>query len=181
MVDQNSLFNKNTRIMAFDDSPFSREDKFTSLVGLVIRKDLYIESLAKDRIEVDGLDVTAKVLRMIGEKGEGVKVIMVKGITFAGFNVLNLKTIHDETGICIMNVMDHEPDPVGIKNALVKHFPDWKTRMTNFKNSFVKFSSLYLQTEGIEPETANKFIGQVTVNGIIPEPLRIVDMIARIN
>lgn len=180
-MDQNSLFNKDTRIFAFDDSPFSRNDEYTSLIGVIMRKDLYLESILKEKIRVDGLDVTEKILKAIKKKGSGVRVILVQGTTFGGFNILDMGSLFRETGICVINVVDHEPDLDAIKNALRKHFPDWQSRFKIFKKDFTKLGSLYLQTEGINEETAYKFIGQITVNGVIPEPLRIADIIASIS
>jgi Uncharacterized conserved protein len=49
-VDQNSLFNKDTRVFAFDDSPFTRKDEYTVLVGVIMRKDLYIETIVRKKI-----------------------------------------------------------------------------------------------------------------------------------
>ena len=112
------------RVIAFDDSPFSRRDKHTSIVGVIMRKDLYIESLITKRIEVDGTDATEKILDTIREKGSGVRVIMTQGITLGGFNVLDVKELFRETGIPIINVVDHEPNMKAIKDALKKYFEE---------------------------------------------------------
>jgi|YelNatPaOPRAMG01_1025707.scaffolds.fasta_scaffold12315_5 endonuclease V-like protein UPF0215 family len=179
-MDLNSLFNKNTRILAFDDSPFSRDDLSCSLIGVIMRKDLYLESIVKRQITVDGMDVTEKILEAIEEKGSGIGVIMIKGITFAGFNILDIRTVSEKTHIPVINVLDHEPNIENIKAALKKHFPDWQLRFDLFNRKFTKFGSILVQCEGIEEEIAYKFIRQTTVNGLIPEPLRLADIIARI-
>ncbi|MCL4447665.1 MAG: DUF99 family protein [Thermoplasmatales archaeon] len=179
-MDQNLLFNKDTRIFAFDDSPFTREDEFTSIVGVIMRKDLYIESLSKGRIRVDGDDVTEKMIELVYERGSGVRVIMTQGTTFAGFNVLDINRLFNETGTPIINVVDHRPDMDSIREALRKYFDDWEARYSVLSENFTRFNSLYVQSLGIEPDTANKFIEMMTVNGIIPEPLRIADMVAGI-
>ncbi|MEM0136221.1 MAG: DUF99 family protein [Thermoplasmatales archaeon] len=179
-MDQNSLFNKDTRVLALDDSPFSRGDEFTSIVGVIIRKDLYIESIMKMTIKVDGLDATEKILEAIKEKGSGVRVIMTQGVTLGGFNILNVKRLYAETGIPIINVVDHEPNMKEIKEALRKYFQDWRIRYSALLGDFHKFGSLYIQATGITPKTAHKFLDLMTVNGKIPEPLRITDLIAGI-
>ncbi len=177
-MDQNLLFNKDTRMFAFDDSPFLREDRVTHLVGIIMRKDLYLETVLKKEITVDGNDVTEKVLESMEEKGSGVNLIMVKGVTFAGFNILDMPAIYNKTGIPVINVIDHEPDTKAIKDALMKYFPDWEHRWNILKRRIEKVGSIFLQAEGIETKVAYKFIKQVTVNGSIPEPLRIADLIA---
>jgi endonuclease V-like protein UPF0215 family len=179
-VDQNSLFNKDARIFAFDDSPFSRKDKFASIIGVIMRKDMYIESIVRKKIRVDGLDVTDTVLEILKEKGSGIKLVMTQGTTFGGFNVLNVRKIFEETKIPVVNVVDHEPDMLSIKMALKKYFDDWEERYSILIGSFNHFDSLFIQSIGIRPEMAYKFIKQMTVNGTLPEPLRIADLVAGI-
>ncbi|MCW6159282.1 MAG: DUF99 family protein [Thermoplasmatales archaeon] len=178
MVDQNSLFNKDTRIIAFDDSPFSRRDKHTSIVGVIMRKDLYIESLITKRIEVDGTDATEKILDVIREKGSGIRVIMTQGITLGGFNVLDVKELFRETGIPIINVVDHEPNMKAIKDALKKYFEDWESRYSKLTEDFYRFGPIFVQATGMDSKVAYKFIKQITAKGNIPEPLRLADLIA---
>lgn len=179
-MDLNSLFNKDTRVFAFDDSPFSREDEFTGLIGVIMRKDYYIETLASRIIQVDGNDVTEKMQEMVEEKGSGVKVLMVQGTTFAGFNILDAKKLYGETSIPIINILDHEPDMAAIENALRAHFSDWEKRYATFDANFSRFGSLFIQSFGIEPKVAYKFSRMMTRQGLIPEPLRIADMVASI-
>lgn len=179
-VDENSLFNKNTRIMAIDDSPFSRDQKFAVLLAVIIRKDLYIESIFKKYIEVDGLDSTETVISMIREKGSGISVMMTQGITFAGFNILDIEGVFRETGIPIINVVDHEPDFRALKNALTGHFPDWERRFSLLQGKFSRSDGIYVQSIGLSTRQAQKFVKQVTVSGQMPEPLRLAHLIASV-
>ena len=179
-MDQNSLFNKDTRVFAFDDSPFTRKDEYTVLVGVIMRKDLYIETIVRKKIKIDGMDVTEKILEAVGEKGSGVRVILTQGITFGGFNVLDVNRLFEKTQIPIINVVDHEPDMKRIKNALQKYFEDWELRYSSLSADFKKFDLLYVQALGMEPSLAYKFVTQITTSGTIPEPLRIADLVAGI-
>ena len=85
MVDQNSLFNKNTRVIAFDDSPFSRRDKHTSIVGVIMRKDLYIESLkTRDVIRAIGRGFSPQRAFRLFDTGTYLEVIDLKDFTVKG-------------------------------------------------------------------------------------------------
>ncbi|MGC8562866.1 MAG: DUF99 family protein [Thermoplasmata archaeon] len=179
-MDQNSLFNKDTRVLAVDDAPFSREDRFTSIVGLIMRKDFYIESIFKKTIEVDGLDATDRVIEGIKEKGTGVKVLMTQGITLGGFNILDVKRLYEETKIPVINVVDHEPNMNAIKEALQKYFKDWEIRYSVLSEDFQRLGPLYVQATGISSKIAYKFLNQMTINGKVPEPLRMADLVAGI-
>ncbi|MEM0073700.1 MAG: DUF99 family protein [Thermoplasmatales archaeon] len=179
-MDLNSLFNKDARIMAFDDAPFSRGQRSTSIVGLIMRKDMYIESVLKDRISVDGDDSTDVIISMVERKGSGISIIMTQGITFGGFNILDVNRLFTETGIPVVNVVDHKPDIDGMKDALVKHFTDWERRIHLLRGEFTEYKGIFIQTSGIGPIHAYRFIKQVTLAGNLPEPLRLVNMIAGI-
>ncbi len=67
---------------------------------------------------------------------------------------------------------------ISIKDALQKYFKDWKTRYASLSEGFERYGSLYIQSTGISPKIAGKFLNQVTINGKIPEPLRMADLIA---
>jgi endonuclease V-like protein UPF0215 family len=179
-MDQNLLFNKNTRLLAIDDSPFIRGDSFTNIIGVIIRKDLYIENILKKTIQVDGMDVTDRIMEMVQEKGEGIRMIMIKGITFGGFNVLDMEKLYDAHKIPIINFMDHPPDKDAIEAALKKHFNDWEIRLSLMKGYSKIDESVYIKTVGIDLRSAVKFSFGLMKNGKIPEPLRIVDLIASI-
>ncbi|MGC8645107.1 MAG: DUF99 family protein [Thermoplasmata archaeon] len=179
-MDINSLFNKDTRIIAFDDAPFSRGDRHAVLLGLIMRKDMYIESIFKRKIEVDGSDATEAVVSMVREKGSGVSLIMTQGITFGGFNILDVDEVFHSTGIPIINVVDHEPDLAALKSALRKHFIDWERRFSLLQGHFSRADRLYIQSIGLDFKQAYKFVKQVTLSGQMPEPLRLADMIASV-
>lgn len=180
MVDQNLLFNKNTRILAVDDCPFSREYTHTNIIAMIIRRDLYIESIFKKEIDIDGMDVTEKIKEVLAEHGQGVRVVMVKGITFGGFNILDTDKLYRASGIPIINLMDHRPDMEAITKALKKHFSDWDSRLSLI-GEFSNFEDdLYIQAVGIDTWLAVKFVKKLVKNGKIPEPLRLVDLIASV-
>ncbi|MCL5680881.1 MAG: DUF99 family protein [Candidatus Thermoplasmatota archaeon] len=179
-MDQNTFFNKDTRILAVDDAPFKKKDSTTKIVGIIMRRDLYIESLTVKNIQVDGMDVTDKVLEIINERGKGISVLLTKGLTFGGFNVLDVKRVFQETMISSINFMDHKPDMEGIRNALLNHFGDWEKRYNLLSGDFVEMNGMYVQSLGITTQTAIKFLNSITLNGKTPEPLRLADMIAAV-
>ncbi len=179
-MDQNLLFNKNTRILAVDDTPFTRGEHYTHIIGVIMRKDLYIENILRKTIEIDGMDVTERIKEMLIEKGEGIRIVMIKGITFGGFNILDMEKLYNESKIPVINFIDHMPDKEAIEAALKKHFSDWQMRLS-LMNGFSKIdNSTYIKTSGIDLKMAVKFAYEMMKNGKTPEPLRVADLIASV-
>jgi endonuclease V-like protein UPF0215 family len=109
-------------------------------------------------------------------------VIMLDGITFGGFNVLNIRKIFQSTGIPVIVIMRKYPDFQKIKNAL-KRFPDWMDRWDDIKDAGKVYKienkeDIYIQLNGIELVDAEEIIKLSTTRSAIPEPIRVAHLIA---
>ena len=179
-IDQNYLLNKDARVLAVDDAPFSRENNFTWLLGLIMRVDGTIENLAKVSIKVDGEDATNAVGELVSIMGDGIRMIMLQGITFGGFNVVDIAALFKNTRVPVAVVIDRMPDMKSIEEALKKHFKDWQSRIEKMRNKIYSDGKVYYQFKGIDPNLGMKFIKRFIRNGNYPEPLRVANLIASI-
>ena len=179
-IDQNYLFNKDARVMAVDDAPFSRGSDSTWLVGLIMRVDGTIENLAKVAIKVDGDDANEAIAQLASMIGNGIRMILLQGITFGGFNVADIGNLYERTGIPIAVVIDRMPDMESIEDALRKHFKDWNLKIEKMQNRIYTDGKLYYQFSGIDPNLGMKFVQRFIKNGNYPEPLRMANLIASI-
>lgn len=178
-------------ILGVDDGafpPFAKIKKIkfkTLLVGALVRR-LKLRWVGIEKITVDGLDSTSALLKIIERAPIVPDFIMMSGLTFAGFNVIDVKEIHSQTGIPIIIVVDRMPNFTSIREALIKHFSDWKRRwkllttLTPLNQMHVKRAKnpLYYEYMGISKESARKLIEENCIDGKIPEPIRIASMIA---
>ena len=176
---------KYIRALGIDDSYFvPHQPGYTSLVGVLVRAPNYLEGMLLRKIEVDGLDATDAILDMLSSKyGKQVRVIFTQGITFGGFNIIDIERIWKETTIPIIVVSRKEPDMKRIEEELKKHFEDWERRMEMLKKyPLIKIKNgrflLHVQYAGLEKIEVESIISQFTVRGAIPEPLRIAHLIA---
>ncbi len=167
------------RALGIDDSPFSRENPKSLLVGSVVREKNYLEGLMIKSITVDGMDSTDAILEMLsGKFSDQIKIIFMNGITFAGFNVADIGKIYRSTGIPVITVVRKKPSMEKIEIALKKHFQDWERRLSMMKNfNIEKINDIYVQFVGIERNEAEEEISRFTVRGKIPEPIRISHMV----
>ena len=173
------------RILGIDDSALLNEK--VMIVGTVFRGGDWMDGVLRSDITKDGLDATDVIWRMITRsKHYGqIRAVMLDGVTYAGFNVVDIQKIYGQTGIPVIVVMRTKPDFEKIKYAL-KHFPDGEERwaiikaagkidevaLENGKNS------LYVQRTGINLESVKKIIRLTSTRSNIPEPLRVAHLIA---
>ncbi|OYT58713.1 hypothetical protein B6U81_07365 [Thermoplasmatales archaeon ex4484_30] len=175
---------KEIRILGIDDMPFSFEDEYVDIVGVILRGNSYIEGVIKATIEVDGMDATPVIISLIkNTKHRGqLKVIMIDGIALGGFNVVDGGRIYDEAGIPVLTITRNKPHSEKIKEALQKHFEDWEERWNIINKGRTEELCgkypLYIKRFGIGIKEAEEVIKISTIRGAIPEPLRIAHLIA---
>lgn len=171
------------RILAIDDSALLNEK--VMIVGAVFRGGDWIDGVLRSEITRDGLDATEIICKMIktSKHHVQVKVIILDGITYGGFNVVDIQMLYKKTGIPVIVVMRSYPNFEKIKSAL-KHFWDGEERWTIIKRAgkIEKISgeknSIYVQRAGIGLETVKKIVRLTSIRSSIPEPLRVAHLIA---
>lgn len=117
------------RVLGFDDGTFSFSSKLkhekTILIGVVMKGSLEVVGVLSRWITVDGRDVTDAMINSVNSsRFKDLRVILLKGITYAGFNVVDLERLHNETGLPVVVVVRKKPDILAMEDALRKHFRD---------------------------------------------------------
>ncbi len=171
------------RILGIDDSALLKEK--VMIVGAVFRGGDWIDGVLRSEITKDGLDATDVICNMIKKsKHYGqIRAVILDGITYGGFNVVDIQLLYRETGIPVIAVMRSYPDFEKIKSAL-KHFPDGEERWTIIKRAgkIEKITGeknlIYIQRAGIGLETVKRIIRLTSIRSNIPEPLRVAHLIA---
>jgi len=172
---------------SFSSYKFQRKGK-TILCG-VLTKGLKIEEIALRLIDVDGLDATEKLLDIAEHLGL-LDMIILGGVTFGGFNVIDPVVVHEALKTPVVVVTAERPDNEAVLNALKKHFEDWEIRYKVFERLasispiyeaklHPKENPIFLEVVGIEFEKAFEILRRVTIRGRIPEPVRIANRIAK--
>ena len=174
------------RILGFDDGPFKRGDKNTLVVGAVYRGGRWMDGVMSTRVSVDGLDSSEKLIKLVADRRfMDVRVVMVDGIAFGGFNIVDINRVYEETGVPVIAVTRHMPDFKKIRAAL-KHLPDWQKRWTLIKKAGLPKpvetkpgKRIHIQNAGISPPDAESIVKISSTRSLLPEPLRMAHLIAR--
>lgn len=181
------MLKKEIRILGFDDGAFvSRSKEPVPVIGVVFRGGTIIDGALKTEVAVDGADATDKIVKLINESRhkQQLKVVMLDGITLAGFNVVDIKELNDQTNIPVIVINRKIPDIQKVKAAL-KKFPDFEQKLKavdnagEIKDCYVKdFKKIYYQCIGISDDTAREIIKLSSTRSYIPEPLRVAHLLA---
>lgn len=174
------------RVLGIDDGKFTPHTQGDVIVvGVVFRGGCSIDGVMHTRIAIDGLDATEKIAHMINGSPHRrqIRLIMLNGVTFAGFNLVDLKKLHLATGLPVITLTQDKPDLDAIHDAL-KHLPQTEIRWQIILNAGEihevtnRGAKLYMGTAGIQLTDAIKILDVTSVRGSLPEPLRVAHLIA---
>ena len=176
------------RVLGIDDGRFVPRSKTQALVvGVVLRGGYGIEGVMSTYITVDGFDATVKIKNMIRTSRHygQLRVIMLNGITLAGFNVVDIKTLNGETGLPVIAVTSKKPDLNKLHSAL-KNLPKSDLRWKAILNAGEPFAvetkekkkDVYIGIAGIGKESAGEVLRLTSTQSRIPEPLRLAHLVA---
>lgn len=173
------------RLLGVDDSPFTFNDKYSTVIGVIMRGGEYIEGVISRQVTIDGSDATFVCKEMIENTRHKnqLRAMMLDGIALGGFNVVDIQEIFVETGLPVITVTRDDPNFNDIKNALKMNFVDWKERFNLIKKGELhmietNYNPIYIKCAGISLEEAKVIIKLSTIRGVIPEPIRIAHLIA---
>jgi endonuclease V-like protein UPF0215 family len=174
---------KGLRVLGIAESFSGRE--YSTLCGLVMRKDRIIDGAVFERIAVGGMDATDAVLRMVGHLGRhDINCIMISGCVIAWFNIIDPDTILDGTGVPVIGVTYEASE--GIEQDIAYHFPGDNERLEAYRRLGTRTEialhtghHIYIRGWGIDDGEAARLCNDFTAVGKIPEPLRVARLMAR--
>ena len=169
-------------MVGFDDAPFDRSHRGDVLVvGAVFAGDR-LDGVISTKVRRDGANAAQRLIDCLtGSKYfDQLQAILLQGIAFAGFNVVDLQRLHEATGLPVLVVARYRPDLPAIRKALLEQVPGGarKWRLIEAAGPMETMAALYVQRCGITPENAARLLASLQQNSQLPEPLRVAHMIA---
>jgi endonuclease V-like protein UPF0215 family len=171
-----------------DDGVFAPRVKgYVPLVGVVFRGGYWLDGVMHTKVKVDGFDATGKIASMIlgSPHYKQLRVIMLNGITFAGFNVADIKKLNAKTRLPVIAVTHEKPSFAEIRKALKnlsKSEERWKAMLNAGEIFEVRLKSgsekVFMQISGVCEEDAKKILQLTSTRSNIPEALRVAHLIA---
>lgn len=174
------------RVLGIDDGQFLPHTKGEVLVvGVVFRGGTSVDGVMHTHVDIDGLDATDKIVAMINASPHKpqIRVVMLNGVTVAGFNLVDIVKLNKATGLPIISLTQDKPDLEAIHEAL-KNLPDTEKRWEIIQNAGAiraiqnKGAKLYVGLAGLDVDDALVVLDTTSTRGSLPEPLRVAHLIA---
>ena len=176
------------RILGIDDGIFVPHTKGTvDVVGIVYRGGYWLDGVMRTEIEIDGMDATEKIASVVMNSPhyDQLRVVMLNGITFAGFNVVDIKELFKKLKLPIIAVTRDRPDLEEMKRALM-NLPRFEKRWEAIQNAGKIIEvytrkgeeAIYMQIVGVSEKDAERILRSTSTRSNIPEALRVAHIIA---
>lgn len=172
------------RVLGVSES-FTKEVAQSIVAGVVMRGDYRIDGFGFCRPTLGGTDATELLLDLFRRLGrQDIRAWMLGGNIISWFNVVDIARIYAETKRPVVCVTYNPSE--GIEKYLREYFPDkWQDRLEIInqlgERTEVVLStghSTYLTIAGLSIVRAKQLVNLFTIDGRVPEPIRIARMLA---
>ena len=176
------MMKQGVRTIGIDDGPFARSGRGNVLVaGAVYRGGSVFDGLLTTTVRKDGWNATDRILAMLVESKflPQLHYIMLDGIAFGGFNIVDVNRLYEETGLKILIAVRRRPNLQAVKSAL-RHLsrPERRWQLIQAAGKIHPVANLHCQLKGMEIDEARQLLELTCTRSHIPEPLRAAHLIA---
>lgn len=171
-----------SNVVGFDDAPFAPGYRgMVPVVGAVYAASR-LEGVVVGEVTKDGDDAARRLAALLGGSrfAPHVQLIMLQGITLAGFNVVDLDYIHQKTGVPVLAVLRTFPDLDSVRSALLTRVPGGKRKWTLIQQAGPPepAAGVFVHRAGLSLEQASSVVARSSIHGDMPEPIRAAHLIA---
>jgi endonuclease V-like protein UPF0215 family len=171
-----------SNVVGFDDGPFdrTRHGGDVLLVGAVCARTR-LDGLLTGRVRKDGWNITDRIAALIEQSQfrEHIQAVLLGGITFAGFNIVDLHGLAARLGRPVLIVARRRPRLEKIRRAL-DNLPraERRWRLIEQAGTMEAVGTVMVQRAGLTLAEAGALLAATTLHGNLPEPLRLAHLIA---
>jgi endonuclease V-like protein UPF0215 family len=160
--------------------------KRSVIAGVVMRSDLVIDGVALGKTEVGGNDATKSIASLFRKFGRNdINLIMVSGAILSLYNIVDVDALSEKTKLPVVCLTYKET--TGIEGSIMRHFPDTaETKLEAYrklgKRTGVRLRTgkrVFVRTSRLESDEVKSVLDSYTLQGSIPEPVRVAKLIAR--
>jgi hypothetical protein len=165
-----------------DDAYFEHRHRGdVTLVGAVFAGARF-DGIVTGRVRRDGANATTAIAQMIaGSKfARHVQLVMLQGIAFAGFNVVDIHALSEFLARPVLVVARRGPDMRAIREALLSRVPGGarKWRLIEKAGAMEPLAGVWVQRAGLSTTEAETALERFATVSRVPEPLRAAHLIA---
>ncbi len=169
------------RAIGFDDAPFDRAQRGDVPIAGVVCAGTRFEGLVWGRVRRDGWNATGELVRLLagGKFLPQLHLVLLDGIAFGGFNVVDLAALSAALARPCVAVMRRPPDLDAVARA-VRRLPRPARRLELLGRAgpVHRAGPFVFQVCGAGPDETGRALARLTDRGAVPEPLRLAHMVA---
>lgn len=132
-------------------------------------------------LQQDGLDATETICKLlVGSKFlPQLHIVLLDGIGFGGFNLVNLPELAQRLQLPCVAVMRRVPNLTAVEDAMSR-LPNFQQRqeLLRLAGTIYEYPPFFFQVCGEEPEVIATALHRLTDCGKVPEALRLAHLIA---
>jgi endonuclease V-like protein UPF0215 family len=168
------------RCIGFDDAPFGkRSGSVVRLAGIVCNGTRF-EGMVWGQVRRDGWGATDAVCRLLqgGKFLPQVHLVLLDGIAFGGFNVVDLPELARRLDRPCVAVMRRHPNLEAVEQA-IRRLPNPERRLKLLARAgpIHARAPFYFQCQGAAPDDVAEALAKLTDTGHVPEALRLAHLI----
>lgn len=171
-----------SNVIGIDDAPFDRSEQGdVALIGVVFTRTR-LDGVMTGKLRKDGDDATTAIATMIERSPfDGhAQLVLLGGITFGGFNVVDVAALHERLDRPILVLARREPNLDVIRETLIDKVPGGAAKWALIEKAgpMEPCADVWVQRAGLTLEQAGQAIRELTIHGKLPEPVRVAHLIA---
>lgn len=171
---------KEIRLLGFDDSAFNKsKDRKVKVIGCFFRGGSFLDGVLSFDVKVDGNDSTTKLISSINKSKfkTQIQAILLDGIAFGGFNIINIEELFKRTNIPVIVVIRRIPNISKIKLTLAKIGMKQKIKLIEKAGEVHKIGKIYVQFFGVNLNNVKQILKISCTHSYLPEPIRVAHLI----
>jgi endonuclease V-like protein UPF0215 family len=152
-----------------------------------MRRDFVIDGFVFGSTALEGNDATDQILHMYEELCRSdISYLLISGVIISMYNIIDIQKLHDHLQIPIIGITYNESN--GIEDAIKHHFQKYSESKINEYEKLGKRERITLHTsydifvryQGCTIDEVKQLLNKLTLQGSIPEPLRVSQLIANV-
>ena len=167
---------------------FHEKSKISTLAGVVMRSDLVIDGFGIGKLTVSGSDATGSIISLANELHRNdVNALLLSGSVLSLYNIVDVDEVCSRLSIPIVALTFSRSKANLIQN-IEERFPgaiaNRKKRLVEKLGSPKKVKlgtgyDVFVRNAGIDENDSRRLLDRFTLQGAIPEPIRVARILAK--
>jgi uncharacterized protein len=166
---------------------FRQGQKASILAGVVMRSDRVVDGVAFGRTKVGGDDATGSIASLYRNLARNdINLVIVSGAILSLYNIVDVDSLSAKTKLPVVCLTYKET--AGIEGSIRRHFSGVTARLKleayrrlgrRTGITLKTGKRVFVRTSGLDKGETKKVLDAFTLQGSIPEPVRVAKLLAR--